>query len=482
MARLYATVLLALTLVAAIAISCGTTEQQQQQQQQQQQPPPPNEPERLREAVTPEGITEHARRFAQIAAAHGNNRAAGTPGYDASADYVAETLREAGYEVTVQPFEFPYFEELSPASLRLVSPQARSYDPGGEVRTLQFSGSGAVTAPASAVDLGSSGTSTSGCEASDFEGFREGDVALLRSGTCSLGQKARNAEGAGASAVVIFEGEHSGVPQGALLGWPLPSIPVVGASSAVGDELARLAAGGDATVRVVTSTRTELRETTNVIAESGAGRADRTVMVGAHLDSVIVGPGINDNGSGSAVVLEIAEEMSELGIEPRNRVRFAFWGAEELGLLGSTHYAEGLSEREVQEIAVYLNFDMLGSPNGVRFVYDDSGNPRGSERVEETFLDYFASENLEAEPDDTLVGRADHGPFADRGVPVGGLFSGAEGPKTEEEAEDYGGEAGEAHDPCYHQACDDIDNLDPRLLDEMSDAAAHATMTFAEAE
>ena len=123
---------------------------------------------------------------------------------------------------------------------------------------------------------------------------------------------------------------------------------------------------------------------------------------------------------------------------------------------------------------------MLGSPNGVRFVYDDSGNPAGSDRVEEAFLDYFASRDLEAEPDDTLVGRSDHGPFADRGVPVGGLFSGAEEPKTPGEAEDYGGEAGEAHDPCYHKACDDLDNFDPRLLDQMSDAAADATLRFAD--
>jgi len=123
---------------------------------------------------------------------------------------------------------------------------------------------------------------------------------------------------------------------------------------------------------------------------------------------------------------------------------------------------------------------MLGSHNGVRYVYEDSGNPAGSDRVEEAFLDYFGSEELEAEPDDTLVGRSDHGPFADRGIPVGGLFSGAEGPKSRGEAEDYGGEAGEAHDPCYHKACDDLDNLDPRLLDQMSDAAADAALRFAD--
>ena len=466
MLRSHPAVLVAMALLVMGVISCGASET----------PRPPDRADELREAVTTEGVMQHARRFARIAEENGGNRAAGTPGYDASAEYVADTLRDAGYEVTVQPFDFPYFEELEPARLELVSPEARSYDSDGEVRVLRYSGSGDVTAPVRPVDFGGSGISTSGCEASDFEGFREGDAALLRRGACPFDQKAENAEAAGASAAVI-SGEEDEAFSGALDG-PGTGIPVVAAGSTVGEELARLAGG--ATVRVVASTRSENREGTNVVAETRTGRADHTVMAGAHLDSVPEGPGINDNGSGSAAILEIAEEMSELGIEPRNKVRFAFWGAEESGLLGSTSYAEGLSEREVQEIEAYLNFDMLGSPNGVRFVYDESGNPTGSDRVEGAFLDYFASRNLEAEPDDTLVGRSDHGPFADRRVPVGGLFSGAEGRKTRGEAEDYGGAAGEAHDPCYHRACDDLENLDPRLLDQMSDAAADATLRFAE--
>ena len=466
MLRSHAAVLVALVLLVLGAISCGANET----------PRPPDEANRLREAVTIEGVMQHARRFAEIADENGGNRAAGTPGYDASAEYVADTLRAAGYEVTVQPFEFPYFEELEPAQLELVSPEARSYASGREVRILQYSSSGDVTAPIRPVNFGRFGTSTSGCEASDFEGFREGDVALLRRGVCRFGQKAANAEAAGASAAVISGGNEA---FSGTLGGPGTGIPVLAASSAVGEELARLAGDVGATVRVVASTRSEYRDTSNVVAETRTGRTDRTVMVGAHLDSVPEGSGINDNGSGTSAILEIAEVMNELGIEPEGKLRFAFWGAEELGLLGSTRYAEGLSEQEVEEIEAFLNFDMLGSPNGVRFVYDDAGNPSGSDRVEEAFLDYFASRDLEAEPDDTLVGRSDHGPFADRGVPVGGLFSGAEGPKTRGEAENYGGKVGEAHDPCYHQACDDLGNLDPRLLDQMSDAAADATLRFA---
>jgi acetylornithine deacetylase/succinyl-diaminopimelate desuccinylase-like protein len=149
--------------------------------------------------------------------------------------------------------------------------------------------------------------------------------------------------------------------------------------------------GGDAQGDpIFASTVSETREASNVIADTKEGREDCTVIVGAHLDSVPEGPGINDNGSGSATVLEIAEKMSELGIEPQNRVRFAFWGAEELGLFGSKHYVAQLDERQLGDIAVYLNFDMVASPNYVRFIY-------GSGEVRKVFKDFFASRGLKTE-------------------------------------------------------------------------------------
>ncbi len=462
-------------LVLLPLMACGSEEEQ----------PPPDEAERLRSAVTAEGILQHARRFEEVAAANGGNRAAGTPGYDASAEYVAEELRRAGYAVDVQQFEVPYYEELAPARLELVAPDERPYQEGEDFSTLRFSGSGAVVAPVRPVDLGEPGDSTSGCERSDFERLVRGEVALMRRGGCPFEEKALRAEEAGASAVVIFnEGGRgqTGILEGGTLGSTGRGIPVVGASLAVGEDLARLAGEGGAAVRVAASTVSGSRQTSNVIAETRAGEEDGAVVVGAHLDSVREGPGINDNGSGSATILEIARQMSMLGVEPRKKVRFAFWGAEEIGLIGSTRYVEGLSEEEIEEIGAYLNFDMLGSPNYVRFVYDGGAGPRGSGRIEEVFMDYFASQNLEARTDSSLEGRSDHGPFADEGVPVGGLFAGFEGTKTEEEAALFGGEAGEPHDPCYHQVCDTVQNLNPRALDEMSDAAAHATLVLAEEE
>jgi Zn-dependent M28 family amino/carboxypeptidase len=227
--------------------------------------------------------------------------------------------------------------------------------------------------------------------------------------------------------------------------------------------------------------------TSNVLAETSGGRDDRVVVVGGHLDSAPQGPGIQDNGSGSAAILEIAIQMAELGIEPRNKVRFAWWGAEESGLVGAQHYVDHLTAQEIKNIALNLNFDMIGSPNFVRFVYDGDGSdiplsgPNGSKNIEQVFLEYFADEagGLAIEPT-AFDGRSDYGPFIAVGIPAGGLFTGAEGIKTPEQAAIYGGTAGDQYDPCYHLACDTFDNISLQALDQMSDAAAHAVLTFAE--
>jgi len=428
---------------------------------------------RLRSAVTVQGLMEHERRFQAIADENGGNRAAGTPGYDASAAYVARELREAGYEVTLQPFELPVFEEVEQARLERGEQGAVGYAPGEDFALMEYSGSGETTARVRPVDAGPE-SSTSGCEARDFAGFRKGEIALLRRGHCTFRRKAGNAEEAGASGALIFNDGgpgHTGVLRGTL-GDPGVEIPVLGTTFEVGAEFLD---GGATQTHLSARTVSRTRETSNVIAESQWGGEGRTLVVGAHLDSVPEGPGINDNGSGSATVLEIALQMSRLGIEPRNRVRFAFWGGEELGLLGSKHYVNRLPEEELGDISAYLNFDMVGSPNFVRDVYE------GQDATEEVFTDYFASRGIEVEVTSALDGRSDHGPFAAEGIPTGGLFSGAEGIKTRGEAAAFGGEAGAAHDPCYHKACDDLDNLDEKVLDQFSDAAAHATVSLANA-
>ena len=446
----------------------------------------------LREAVTVSGIMQHQRRFQAIADANGDTRASGTPGYDASANYVARRLRDAGWEVTRQTFDYLFFEELATAQLNRVSPSPETYTPQTDFLTMDYSGSGDVTANLTAtndvvIPPGTApSTSNSGCEDSDFPAGTAGTIVLIQRGTCTFFEKALNAQEAGAVGVIIFNEGQPGRDEtlaGTLGATEEITIPVTGTSFAIGEELYTLLQGDPVRMHMFVSTLIEPRTSSNVIAEWPFGRRDRVVMAGAHLDSVTEGPGINDNGSGSSVLLEIAEEISDLGIKPRNRIRLAFWGAEEAGLVGSTYYVSQLSARQLKNISVYLNFDMIGSPNFVRFVYDGSGDigpsgPNGSTRIEEVFLKYFRERRLATEPT-AFDGRSDYEPFIFAGIPAGGLFTGAEGIKTPEEAEIYGGTAGVAYDPCYHAACDDIDNLSRTALNQMSDAVAHAILTFA---
>lgn len=428
-------------------------------------PAPPRLSQEMRAGVNPARILEHARRFQAIAEEHGGNRAAGTPGYDASAAYVADRLRRAGYEVQVQSFEFPGYAATREANLSVPGTPVRATD----FALMERSGKGEVEAPVRPVDARGS---TSGCEVEDFEDLSDGDVALLRRGTCTFRTKAENAKRAGAGAALIFNaGEGGGEVLRGSLGGPGIGIPVMGTSESFGEGL--LAREEMPEVRVFAAEGGDNR-TTNVIAQTPGGDASKTVIVGAHLDSVPEGPGINDNGSGSATVLEIALQLAELDAEPRNQVRFAFWGAEEIGLLGSRHYVEGLEEGEIEDISAYLNFDMTGSPNSVRSVYE------GPDEVEDIFGSYFEEQDIEVETSSALDGRSDHGPFQDEGVPTGGLFSGAGGAKSEAQAEKFGGEAGAPYDECYHEGCDDVGNLNRRSLDQLSDAAAHATAVLAE--
>jgi Zn-dependent M28 family amino/carboxypeptidase len=442
---------------------------------------------KLRDAVTVSGILGHERALQRIANNNGGTRASGTPGYAASAAYVKNALKAAGYKVKEQQFTFPYFEQLAPATLAQVTPTPATY----ETDTFSFSGSGEVTGtvvPTDDVLIPPPATpgSTSGCEASDFPAAPAGPaIALIQRGTCTFQIKVGNAVAAGYDAVIIFNEGQPGRTE--LVTGDLGevfTVPVVGLSFADGSALYAAAQAGPVTARVTTSTITENRPTSNVIADSPGGDPDKTVVVGAHLDSVVEGPGINDNGSGTATILEIAEQLTAQKVKPRQKVRFAFWGAEESGLLGSEHYVANLSDTELGKIYANLNFDMLGSPNYVRFVYDGDGSdtgtsgPPGSAEIEDIFTSYFAGQNLASEPTE-FNGRSDYGPFIAVGIPAGGLFSGAEGEKTEEQAQVYGGTAGEPYDPCYHQACDTINNLNTDALNELGDAATHAVYTLA---
>jgi Zn-dependent M28 family amino/carboxypeptidase len=255
---------------------------------------------------------------------------------------------------------------------------------------------------------------------------------------------------------------------------------VVGTSYDIGVDLA----DNSAETRLFVNAVSETRSTFNVIADGTSGSSDNVVMVGAHLDSVAEGPGVQDNGSGSAAILETAIQMKK--VNARNQVRFAWWGAEEAGLLGSEYYVANLTEEEIGEIALYLNFDMIGSPNYFFGIYDgdessfdqpDGFIPDGSAQIEKTFEQYYTSIG-EPFQDSAFSGRSDYAAFIAVGIPAGGLFTGAEGIKTDEEAALYGGTAGQQYDPCYHLACDTFDNISLKALEVNSDAVAFATLKY----
>ena len=216
----------------------------------------------------------------------------------------------------------------------------------------------------------------------------------------------------------------------------------------------------------------------NLVAEWPAGSTGQVLMLGSHLDGVTAGPGINDNGSGSAALLEVALTIAEQDLRPVKKLRFAWWGAEELGLVGSRYYVDSLSAEEKAAIVGYLNFDMIGSPNAGYFGSSPDGQPDGSAELQRPLNDYFAALGVPTEDID-IGGRSDHAAFAAAGIPTAGMFTGAEGRKTAAQAEKWGGIAGEAFDSCYHRSCDDLDNINTEALERNADAIAHAIWTHA---
>ena len=459
----------------------------------------------LRHAVSAAKIKQHELALQLIGDLSGGNRLAGTKGYDRSAQYVAAAARLAGHRVSLQEFDYDLdlLADWTPPALRVVSGGARrSFNPGiagaqfgGDFGSMYNSTSADFTAQVWAIDLNlpappAANSNTSGCEATDYDGMPDGAIALVQRGTCPFATKFQLAEESGAGGVILFNEGQPGreVP----LWFDVTGLqtPFMAASVPTATALANGVNNGftGISARFKIDWRPGTYPTQNVIAETRWGDPDNVIVVGAHLDSVGTGNGINDNGSGSAGILEIAEQLRL--VHPENKVRFVWFSAEESGLLGSEHYVATLPAEERAKIAAMLNFDMIGSPNFVRFVYDgdtsdtpppEGGAPAGSDEIEQLFLDYFADQGLATEPT-AFDGRSDYGPFIAAGIPAGGLFTGAEEIKTPEQAAIYGGVAGRAFDPCYHQGCDRFTNLSDTALEQMADAAAHATITLAQSE
>lgn len=444
---------------------------------------PNNSESKLLECISLEAVRAHQAALQAIADANGANRASGTSGHELSAAYVADLMEAAGYRVTVQDFSYLNYLELTPTVLLQIAPVSVSYARNVDYAVMTESPSADVTAPVAAVDLtlGLGNSATSGCEASDFAGFPAGSIALMQRGVCNFDVKAENAAAAGAVGAIIFNQGNTAdrIPlfHGTLGSDYTGGIPVVSASYEKGAEWS-VTAG--LVMRIAVDAFSGAVESRNVIAETTTGDPGNVVVVGGHLDSTPDGPGIQDNGSGSAALLEVALQLAR--VRPRNQVRFAWWGAGEAGMAGSRAYAEGLSSTDLGAIALYLSADQIAAPNFVYFVLDGDGSESGAPGADgsaaiESFLrsGYSATGEVTAESSEP----SDWTPFFDAGVPYGGITTGSTGIKTSAEAATWGGVAGVQYDPCYHLACDTFDNNSLEALELNSGILARAVLTFA---
>ena len=427
--------------------------------------------------IAPQAVTRHLEALAQIARDNGGIRTSGTPGYDASVDYVVGELRAIGWVVETPEFALPTFHELPGAALEVMD-GGPNFTAGDDLHAMIYSADGEVTAEVVTVGFldSAGGRGDQGCDADDWDEFPAGAIALTPPGPCLRRDTVEHAQEAGAVALVVpnVDWEPGEARRPTLLFPDGIEIPVISAIGEVGEALEDAAADGTE-VRISVDTEIGVATVRNVVAEHG--REGPVVMLGAHLDSVLDGPGLNDNGSGVAAVLEIAHLLTDAG-HP-GTIRVGLWAGEEFGLHGSRAYAA--NGGDVDDVTAYLNLDMLGSVNGVPMVYRNAGSPPGSEAIADFLVAWLRAAGAPAETED-LGNGSDHYFFAEAGVPIGGIFSGATEELSAEQAAANDGRAGEPMDACYHRSCDTLENVDVERVAVYAQAAAAAAMLLAAGE
>lgn len=393
------------------------------------------------------------------------NRYVGTPGLETSLQWIYDTVTALDYyDVTKHEFT------LINGGTAALAVSGKSYEAA-------VFGSSAALAPTTAPLVA---VANLGCAASDYPPEVKGAVALISRGTCPFGEKAKLAKAAGVAAALLYNNDPAGGPaKGGLGTGDFP--PTVGVSQADGQALLAVLQGDPAAKADVQVTINEIK-TYNVIAQTRRGDPNNVLQLGAHVDSVEVCPGVNDDGSGTIGLLEIAIQLAHFST--KNAIRFGWWSAEEVGLVGSTKYVASLSEEERQKIRLYLNFDMIAAPNWLYAIYNSSGvgfegrpAPPGVKEAEKMFQDYFTGTGLNWTTFD-LRKASDHGPYIDARIPTGGLFAGGSEAKTPEQVALFGGTLGAPSDPENHKSGDNATNIHPTPFVEMTRAAAHAVALY----
>lgn len=396
-------------------------------------------------------------------------RVIGSPGHHATISYILSKLKELEefYEVSTQDFE-ALDGKVFDYSLLIDGEQPKSAAPMS--MTPATKNKNPVNGPLVLV-------SGEGCDSQDYPLNVTGSIALVRRGKCSFGDKSILAGKLGALGVLIYNNEPGSIS--GTLGTPTDdSIATMRLSQEEGDVyIARLLKGEELPVTMYIDAEINKIKTTNIIAQSKQGDQENVVMLGGHSDSVSDGPGINDDGSGSLSILEVAQQLTNFQLN--NSVRFAWWSAEEEGLLGSDYYVSQLSLEENFKIRLFMDYDMMASPNYAYQVYDANNvdNPKGSEELKNLYIDWYTAQGL----NHTLIpfdGRSDYVAFIDNEIPGGGIAAGAEGVKTGSELDSFGGSKGEWYDHCYHQLCDDLSNVNYEAWITNTKLIAHSVATY----
>lgn len=430
--------------------------------------------------VTIDGVYRHLVELQNIADSHDGNRADGTAGYHASVDYVAQLLRDNGFDV-----QTPEFERLSGSQggRPVLTVAGRDFRVD-QASLLITTARGGLKAPTFRPRR------AAGCTAADYADVSVAKaIAVVDDSGCSVVDKHRVALQEGAVGMLVVSQATPTRPTGSP-----PTLFTTGYYTELTIPVGVIDPAADAALRrtgspvtLVLDKEPVMTKSRNVIAQTTTGDPRNVVVVGAHLDSVRSGPGINDNGTGVAAVLETA---LQLGGAPNtvNAVRFAFWGAEEVSMDGTKKYLASRSREQLDDIAMYLNFDMVGSPNPGYFTDDGDQSaqtgeivpaPTGSAGIERTFAARLNMAGVR--PADIALQRiTDYEPFLAAGIPVGGLTTGSSQRKTDVQARLWGGNAGAPFDPNYHTRGDNIDNVDRAALALMSSAAAFAVGTYAQ--
>jgi len=437
------------------------------------------------------------------------SRNSGEPGYKASADYVANLMRKAGYDVTEQPYTFDYFAYEGTPSLSENSPNARPFTLVTEWNPGRSQGeTTADVQPSGGILIPSPGGSTAGCDPSDFNGFVSGRVALIQRGTCTFSQKIANAQAAGASGVLIFNEGNTPARSGAFSGSlsSVPPIPVGFIPFADGQELYNdynsAIANNTALPNVSLSVHgieDPNRTDWNVIANSKGGDPNHVLVIDAHLDAIF-GAGMLDNASGSVTILRIAQLMKRNN--PTNKLRFIWFGGEELGELGSAFYVNSLPPDDLAKIRFDLDADVTATPNYDLGILDPAAVDFFGRTVSKTFppnvyqpslvardqmTDYYTSagkNHIYFSPVGT-----DAEQFNLAGIPASGVLTGQDCCKTQDEVDLFGGTTGNyegnlgtTDGGCVDNPfrwCDNLDNNDPNILTLVSKDFAYSVAKMA---